>query len=176
MRINDLFRGILSPVTGAPSGASQAEPAAKADTRPSGPAANTAVASAPLPPASQKFRDILAEFDIRRISPRDFSTLLQKLHSAGQIADQDFKTLSELRTTLDRDGVDADRPMDLLDYLSQQEQSRQTAGDDLGLTPAGLPASAAPDARQTSQRQLEWLQKFALVHHGADAEAFDAVA
>jgi hypothetical protein len=173
MRINDLFRGFLS----APSNSQPTTPAAEAPVKAAPPAASLSVAapSAASQPASQKFRDILAEYDVQRISPREFSAMLQKLHAAGQIGDRDFQQLADLRANLDGAHVDPDEPVDLLAFLQDRLDQRELTP----LNPDAVGIDGEPSGQADPQaplRQLEWLQKFALVHTGADAEAFDATA
>lgn len=173
MRINDLSRGLLSP----PANAHAATPAAvEAPSKPAPKPIEKGLASSlAAQPASQKFRDILAEYDVQSMSPREFSALLQRLHGAGQITDRDFQQLAELRANLDAAQVNPDEPIDLLAFLHERIAAQENAAiQSADVTIEN--GDADPSGLATSLSQLEWLQKFSLVHQGADAEAFDALA
>ena len=172
MRINDLFRGFLSP----PANGSAAAPVSgDTSNKPaSTPAEKPIPPSLASQPASQQFRDILAEYDVQQITPREYSALLQRLYAAGQITDRDFQQLAELRANLDAAQFDPDEPLDLLSFLQERITAQEGAANATVLPASG---AKAPDQSglAVSLNQLEWLQKFSLVHDGADAEAFDAL-
>jgi len=58
--------------------------------------------------SSSALREILSQYDVRDISPRTFSEMLQRLHRAGVLADSEYQDLSLIRMDLEREGVSPD--------------------------------------------------------------------
>lgn len=125
--------------------------------------------------ASDAFRDVLAKYDVRNISPRELTEMLQELREAGGIGDAELNQLAQIRLDLDVARVDPDQPLDLLERYEEKlaEQSRDLEK---------LLQRRAPDAAQlaTAQQRVErsetlvtWLRRFATLHHsrGIDAAA-----
>src|SRR5688572_6791072 len=72
----------------------------------------------PVPLAmSAEFRSILAGYDLKNISPREFSELVQKLREAGAVSENDYQELAAMRLALDEQGLDPDGPLDLVDFF-----------------------------------------------------------
>jgi len=112
----------------------------------------------------------MADYDLTRISPQRFSEMLDRLHKGGVLTDEEFTQLSQIRPDLDREGIDANESVDLLDLYSQRTQKLARQVND-------QPGDAAGRASLTAaQRRLDWLQKLALVHSSPDSIGLDALA
>ena len=124
-------------------------------------------ASGPTP----TLREILARYDVTDISPRGFSEMIQKLHQAGALTDEQFQELSLVRLDLDLDDVAPDENLNLIDYyadkLSELQHGLEDAGNRLG-SPAGDPPPPA-----AVQRRLAWLQKLTAIQSAPDALGLD---
>lgn len=128
----------------------------------------TTAASASEPSMAQfaTYRQILANYDVTHITPQQFSQLIRELHSAGAINDEELRELASVRFELDRAEVESDDPVNLLEmfaarleHLLESESNAATGREVSGIS---------PDQREQTitltQRQLEWLQKFAALH------------
>jgi hypothetical protein len=116
--------------------------------------------------------DILAQYDVTDISPRDFSEMIQKLYEAGALADQQFQELSLIRVDLDLEGVDPHERLDLLDFYLDKLRDLHRDLEDLRY-PAGSASASQPPAVGAIQRRLEWLEKFALIQAAPEALRLD---
>ncbi len=138
--------------------------------QPSGTAATAASAG-----ATSVLREIVAEYDVTNISPREFSEMIGKLHEAGALSDREFQDLSQIRIDLDLQGVDPDETLNLVDFYV--DRLRELCGplDD----PAGGDGSVAADALPqavSAQRRLAWLEKFEAIQTDPDSAGLDALA
>jgi hypothetical protein len=130
--------------------------------------------SALSPGSSEAMREILGQYDVTGISPRAFSEMLQKLNRAGVLPDKDFQELSLIRLDLERDGIEPDDRVYLVQLYARklrdfQEQLKEFQEKSSSLTAAE--AAIAP-----LRRRLECLQKFAAIHANPGAVGLDALA
>jgi hypothetical protein len=130
--------------------------------------------SGSLPTRSQEaLRDILSRYDVTAISPRGYSQLLQELHEAGALSDADHEVLALVRLELDQQGIGAEDQVDLVDLLRQklrsQERELKRQAD------KGNPLDPSKSLEAT-QRQIDWIQKFALIHRSSDYHGLDTAA
>ena len=114
-------------------------------------------------------REILAEYDVADITPREFSEMLQKMHKNGIISDDEFKDLSLIRTDLEGDQVDPDDSINLVEYYANKLRKQPEDIDASNLTNNETPPEAL-------RRRLDWLEKIALVQSSPDEIGLDAVA
>lgn len=130
--------------------------------------------SAPTAPVSSSFREILARYDVRNISPREFSELVQKLFDAGEIGQADVQELSLLRLELDKSHSDADQPLDLVKFLQDKLRQQEDEINRVNRRHPEQPVDRDAALRLT-RRQLEWMEKFASVQAGRFHDALDQV-
>jgi hypothetical protein len=112
---------------------------------------------------------ILAQYDIKNISPTQFSEMVQKLHQAGSITDGDFQELTAIRSDLDSANVAPDEKIDLTEFYARKVKQAQNNGDD---------PNAATNQQQLGPllRRYDWVQKFAVMQSNPQAAGIDAVA
>lgn len=104
------------------------------------------------PPA--KPAEILARYDLTDITPREFSQMLDELHQAGLLTDQQFQELSEIRNDLASADVLPQEKIDLLDFYRRLlEKAERLGTDDTPDETAGQVADW--------RRRLAWLEKLA---------------
>ncbi|GEM_PF-3554538 len=109
----------------------------------------TQIASRPASPA-----EILGRYDLTDITPREFSQLLDELHQAGLLTDEQFRELNEIRKDLASADVLPQEKIDLLDFYRQLLDQAKTAD--------GADNDAGNLQRIADwQRRLGWLEKLA---------------
>lgn len=121
------------------------------------------------------FREILSNYDVGGITPRQFSALTQQLFQARGISADDLRELSQMRATIDQEHPDPDEPIDLLEFFGQklQEQTLATTEQEQ----SGKPLTATDRAKLTLvQRQFNWVNKFHTVQTDSSVESFDTTA
>lgn len=128
-------------------------------------------------PSAGSMRDILAHYDLRKISPRSFSEMLQRLHDAGQIDESEFRELSLIRLELDQAGLDPDQEIDLIALLEKKLRERIDELD-RAERKSDTPLSAADRkaALGSLERHVEWLHKFDAIHQNRGAATVDSLA
>ncbi len=138
-------------------------------------AGGTPKGGGPPTSTSDTFREVLSRYDVKSITPREYSALLGELRSEGVIDDEQLRLLSLVRLELDGANIPSDEPIDLVEFFSDRIQERTDELDRLnkraarnGIKPADNSAALAP-----SRETLEWLEKFARVSAGADAGSID---
>ncbi len=156
-----LIRGILSgaalglqPLSAAlkPSGAVSSSAGTSKD-KPAGQAAANADA----------LRSLAAQYDVSRITPREFAELVQRLRQAKALAENDLQELAGIRADLERAGIGPDEEIDLVDFYRRRLADLQGQAQ---------PNSAADAAEvQQAQRRLGWLVRLALLHREPEASA-----
>lgn len=109
---------------------------------------------------STALREILSQYDVRDISPRTFSEMLQRLHRAGVLADAEYQDLSLVRMDLEREGIGPDEQTDLLAFF--QRRLRE------------LPPESSAE-QSTTQRRLDWLLKVSLMQSPEQLPVVDQV-
>jgi len=126
---------------------------------------------------SDGFHQILADYDMQSITPRQFGELVERLHQSGAIDDAELRQLTRVRTELEQAGIRPDTPIDLIAYLEREEAAAQSRVDLLrqDISSDGATNEAAQAALEESRQQLQWVRKFAVVHDagstGIDAGA-----
>jgi hypothetical protein len=117
---------------------------------------------------SARFRELLARYDVRDISPREFSRLAHELYDAGEISESEYRQLGQIRMQLDLAGVDPDRSLDLLAWVQQQMEEHSAQLDQLEqIDPQ--PAHEIAQLRSALDRlgqQAGWIHRFALIQQG----------
>jgi len=109
---------------------------------------------------------VLARYDVRSISPVEFSTLVQKLQGTGAITEQEFQELTAIRHDIDAAGMDPERPLDLLEFYSDKVRKLQRQAD----------GDQVPPQMSAVLRRLQWVQKFALIQSQPEAMGINALA
>ncbi len=105
--------------------------------------------------SSHPWEQLLARYDLRRITPRQFAELIQELRRGELISSEEYQLLAGLRLELDQTGHRADQPLDLVQYLEDRLREAQRDQLLLGEDPAEKNAQA-----QVIQRRLLWAQRF----------------
>jgi hypothetical protein len=162
MQINTVRNG-LYPDPAAPG--ARSEPIEAMGQRP----ATTGELSGSPATNTSALREILAEYDVKDITPREFSEMLHKMRKSGVVAEDQLKDLSQIRMDLDRDGIDPDESINLVDYYADKLRG-QPLGSDATTQSGNAPS---PEALK---RRLDWLEKLALVQSSPDDAELDAVA
>ncbi len=117
----------------------------------------------PLPDAHGALEDVLSRYDVRRISPREFSELLSRLSDSGAVTQADLTDLTSIRLELDRQQTDPDALIDLLAWsreelttARQQQNAAQLSG-----------TASQPNARSAAAgRWVSWMERFTRLHSG----------
>ncbi len=130
--------------------------------------------SATTQPSTETIRTIVNKYDLKNMTPQQFSEMLQELHDAGALTDQQLQELSTIRTDLDLQGVDSDEPIDLLEYYSTRLEDLQKKLQDA--YDGSSEQSPQPESLQTVTRWLAWLQKIATVQSSPEALTVDTLA
>lgn len=165
MRIQGLPGGIASALGfGTPTESSDAlDATARAARATANPAAH---------PSSSSFHEILSRYDVRDISPREFSELIQQLYDAHEISSAELTDLSKIRLQLDQSQASPDDRVDLIALLEQQLQAAEKTRDQASNNASTDASAVLGPLRQ----QLAWLQKFDLVHNSAHPDALNLIA
>ncbi len=113
----------------------------------------TAFSLAADPPSP--WQELLARYDLRRITPRRFGELVQELQRRGMLSPEEYQLLAGLRLELEQQGYRTDQPLDLLRYLEDRLRKAQQEQ----LLPGKYPAEQEA-AVQAIQQRLLWAQRF----------------
>ena len=81
--------------------------------------------------APSRLQEILARYDVSDISPRAFSELLQTLHQAGFLPDNDLQDLSQARLDLEREGIGPDDHVNLVEIYTKRLRALQQESKEL---------------------------------------------
>ena len=112
-------------------------------------------------------RKIAAQYSVTEITPREFSDMLDALHQAGALTDEQLQQLAQIRVDLDLENIDADEEVDLVDfYADKLEELSRTEKD-------GFTSGRSPNVAQAEQL-LGWMEKFAMIQSSADVSWLDA--
>lgn len=141
-------------------------------------ASGSASNGGPPDTTSEVFREVLSRYDVRSISPRDYSALLGELRSKGAINDEQLRLLSLVRLELDSTNQPADEPMNVLEFFSERlkKYSEELARTNAKAVSKGLPAGDSTALLASSRDTLEWLEKFARVAEGVEPGSIDLAA
>jgi hypothetical protein len=123
--------------------------------------------------AGESVRDILGQYDLNQITPREFSELVQRMSDSGNISTEQLQDLALIRLELDLGGVPADESIDLVQYVEQRFESKLAEANKA----AGEENTNPLENKQLlgAQRRLELLQKFHAIHSGDDPGELDVV-
>lgn len=167
MQINGLLRST------APSAVSSG-----GDTVASATGGSGSGSSGPPQKVSSTFREILSRFDMKNISPREFTEMIQSLHSSGAITEEQYRELSLIRLELDEAKVDPNEQIDLLDFYGQRMAEQQKEFERLAKRAERNPeiATNLESSLSGMTRRLEWVQKFAAINTRTDVGSLDAMA
>jgi len=113
-------------------------------------------------------RQVAARYNVTEITPREFSDMLDALHQAGALADEQLQQLARVRIDLDLEDVDPDEEVDLVDFYSDKlDELLRSEGD------GSLSGGRSPDVVQAEQL-LGWMEKFAVIQSSSDVLGLDA--
>jgi hypothetical protein len=113
-----------------------------------------------VPAGWSALHEIVARYDVTRISPREFSDMIQQLFEADALSFDQYQGLTRVRLDLDAEGIAPDQRVNLLDFYSRklaELEGRQTSARLFG-----------GEAASETRRHLAWLEKIALVQSDAD--------
>jgi hypothetical protein len=162
-----LVKGILST-------ASQLAQVARSGKAAAGAALAAGAGAAGLSPAngatSDAMRQVVSGYDVTDISPQGFSEMLQKLRQSGTLSDKDYQDLASIRTDLEQAGTAPDKHVNLVDLYTKKLLGVRAQA---AATPPTAPQQAAA---ASTQRQLDWLQKFSQLRSGQSPTGVNAVA
>lgn len=124
---------------------------------------------------SEAFREVLSRYDVRSITPREYSAMLGELRSSGAIDDEQLRLLSLVRLEIDEANLPLDESIDLVEFFSERLEQQSDEIQELNERAAreGLPPANTTAALATSRDTLEWLEKFARVAEGAEPGSVD---
>lgn len=108
-------------------------------------------------------RKIAARYNVTEITPREFSDMLDALHQAGALADEQLQQLARIRVDLDLENIDPDEEVDLVDFYSDKLER-------LSRTEEGGQSAEVAQAEQL----MGWMEKFAVIQASADSLGLDA--
>jgi len=169
VQINSVARHLLAPLGGGPSSNQSDTSANPATLAELGRDDDLAVER------GGGFHQILSEYDMQSITPRQFGELVDRLHKSGEIDDNELRDLTRVRVELEQSGIAADDPIDLLAFLERKEAAAQSKFDLARQEGTGDDATidAAELSYEESRRQLQWVRKFDVVH-AAGSQGIDA--
>ena len=113
-------------------------------------------------------RQIAGRYNVTEITPREFSDMLDALHQAGALADEQLQQLARVRVDLDLENIDPDEEVDLVDFYADKLEGL------LRTEEGGLSGGGSPDVVQAEQL-LGWMEKFAVIQASADVLGLDAL-
>lgn len=108
-------------------------------------------------------QEILSQYDVSDITPREFSEMLQSLHTSGVITDQQYQDLSTLRAELDAQGIEPDEKTDLVQFCEKRLEDARDSNAESSLI-------------STMERRLESLRKFALIQSTPELASLNSYA
>lgn len=164
--IAQLATGLVGSLFGGGRQASRGDEATSTRT------AESAGPSSAISPA--QYRQILAEFDVRKISPRQFSQLIGELQATGELEPADVQQLQAIRLQLDAENASPDEPIDLLGWIRGRlaQAGRVTAADAAtGDTTQELTRKLA-----ALEKQAGWVERLDRAHQAALEGPLDMVA
>lgn len=122
-------------------------------------------------PASRKASaEILRKYNVTRITPDQFSEMIQKLYQAGALSEKDYQELAAVRVDLEHAGIEPDETVNMLEIYSDKVSKAQKELD------ATLDDAARQQRLGPDLHRLDWLQKFALIQAHPDAAGLDLAA
>ncbi|MGW8258489.1 MAG: hypothetical protein ACWGMZ_13465 [Thermoguttaceae bacterium] len=122
------------------------------------------------PAAAKAAVEILRNYNVKNITPEEFSQMIQKLQQAGVLSEKDVQDLAAVRVDLQNARIEPDESVDLLEFYTRKIDKAQQNLED-GTDNANAVQSMAPYLQR-----LEWLQKFATIHDNPEAGGLDLAA
>jgi hypothetical protein len=105
---------------------------------------------------------IATRYDVTKITPREFSRLLEELRQAGALSETDRQLLAQILVDLHQEGIDLDETVDLVRFYTKKGEKLQDSLRTKSIPPqARLQLEAA---LTDLQKRLDWLRRFALLH------------
>lgn len=120
--------------------------------------------SAGLPAKATALRSIAAHYDVTRITPREFSELVDRLRRAGALAESDVQELAGIRADLEQAGIGSDEEIDLVDFYRRRLTQLQGEA-------SRTPSPTSPAEIERTRRRLDWLARLAVMHREPEASA-----
>jgi hypothetical protein len=117
---------------------------------------------------SHALERIVAAYDVGRISPTEFSEMLNQLRKAGVLNDGDLNELASIRVDLEAAGIDANEKIDLREFYAERLAALQQSG--------ASGQRGHKEMVEATARKLDWLEKLALLHEQPDAAGLSAIA
>lgn len=108
----------------------------------------------PVSEPSSLLAQILESYDVRHITPRQLTEMLQKLREAGFLTEEEFSDLGQIRNDLTEAGIEPDEALDLIRFYQQRLER-------LKLWQEEQDNPALQRLQFNWQKRLEWLEKVA---------------
>jgi len=149
------LRGLLSGVTGQTTRSAEQTAQTKSESSEDKTLNETLKALLGQSGTPSLWQEILKDYDVTHITPRQFSEMLQRLRESGVIGEQEYMDLTQVRRDLMEAGIENDEPVDLLDFYQKvirKLQLMQSLGS----------AESTEDiemAMQRAEKNLAWLEK-----------------
>jgi hypothetical protein len=120
---------------------------------------------------------VLAQYDMNKITPQRFSEMLQRLRDTGALSENDLRELGQIRLDLDNAHVEPDEQINLLEFYGDrlQDVHKKQAMLDPNTAQPGEQA-ALRQSEKVVQRRLDWVEKFAAIHRSPQTVGLDMVA
>lgn len=123
---------------------------------------------------SDALRQIMADYDLTRITPKEYSEMLDRLRKGGVIGDEEYGQLAQVRVELDSEGIGAGESTDLLSFYHQRAQRLSNQLE--GLPPDTPGRTTVSQSLSATQHRMDWLEKLAMVHSQPDSIGLDTLA
>ena len=134
------------------------ESAPATGTASSGSSSKTPAADA----AAQALRQIAAQYDVTRITPRQFAQMLEELQKSRALSETDVQLLGQILFDLSEEGVDLDETVDLVQFYTKKLDKLQDSLEAQGSTEEAFRQIAPVLAGL--QKRLDWISRLALLH------------
>ena len=112
---------------------------------------------------------IVSRYDLREITPRDFSEMLRRLRDSGALSETEYRDLVQIRVDLDASNIDADQSIDLMKFYRQMPEKLKRQGD---WRENSAEAAGILDA---FKRRLAWLEKVAVLQESPESAGISAL-
>ncbi len=121
---------------------------------------NTLQAAAGTNAAMEILAKIVSRYDLREITPRDFSEMLRRLHDSGALSETEYRDLVQIRVDLDANNINADQSIDLLKFYRQMPERPKRQGEN---------STEAAGILDAFKRRLAWLEKVAVLQESPES-------
>jgi hypothetical protein len=121
-------------------------------------------------PTSQKaMAEIMKKYDVKNITPEQFSSMIQQLYDKGAITKQEYQELSAIRTDLEKAGIGSNESINLIEFYSKKIVNAQQDQE-------GESTNLSKQQSAILSSRLDWAEKFSAVHENPDAIGMNLVA